>query len=384
MAVLIGQTGQASGLPHAARRRDLGIVIDTVVEIPIPGRWIPPEDGRASGPEDKRTDGDFLAGPENRLVRAAMESLLGGVRGVYNPLTLVGPPGSGKSHLAAGLVAVWRARFGPRSAVYVPAMDFARQWTDATETHATADFQNRYRRVKLLAVDDADLLASKAAAQQELVYTLDALTLDNGQVVLTYSAPPQTAQGLMPRLQSRILAGLVVPLAFPAPSTRLIALRRFASLRQLDLPEEAATWLADGLSGPLSEVWGAVLALELSARMDGGAITLGRVRQWLADRHAHDTPALRDIAAATARQFSLKVGDLRSASRRRAVVLARDVAMYLARLLTGNSYEQIGKYFNGRDHSTVSHGCSKTANLLENDPVLRTLVDRVRQEFQAT
>ncbi len=359
-------------------------MIDTVVEIPIPGRWIPPEDGRASSPEDKRTERNFLVGPENRLVRAAMECLLGGAECVYNPLTLVGPPGSGKSHLAAGLVAVWRERFGPRSAMYIPAVDFARQWTDATETHATADFQNRYRRVKLLAVDDADLLASKPAAQEELIHTLDALTLESGQVVLTCSAPPQAAQGLTPRLQSRILAGLVVPLAFPAPGTRLAALRQLASLRRLDLPEEAAAALADGLSGPLAEVWSAVLALELSARVDGGAITIRQVRQWLADRDAGRAPALRDIAAATARHFSLKVRDLRSASRRRAVVLARDVAMYLARLLTGKSFEQIGKYFNGRDHSTVSHGCSKTADLLEVDPVLRSLVDQVRQEFQAT
>jgi chromosomal replication initiator protein len=367
-------------------QQDDGIwaVIDTVVEIPIPGRWIPPEDGRAVGPEDKRTDRNFLVGPENRLVHVAIRSLLGGGESIYNPLTLVGPPGSGKSHLAAGLVAVWRERFGPRSAVYVPAVDFARQWTDATETHATADFQNRYRRVKLLAVDDADLLASKAVAQQELVDTLDALTLESGQVVLTCSAPPVRTLGLMPRLESRILAGLVVPLAFPAPSTRLFALRQFASLRQLNLPEEAATVLADGLSGPLSEVWAAVLALELSARVDGGAITVRRVRQWLADHDATQPPALRDIAAATARHFSLKVGDLRSTSRRRVVVLARDVAMYLARVLTGKSYDQIGKYFNGRDHSTVSHGCSKTADLLKDDPVLRTLVDRVRQEFQAT
>ena len=375
---------QVGDLPHTARLRESGKVIDTVVEIPIPGRWTPSDDGRKGGPDDERTARNFLVGPENRLVHAAVESLVGRVKSIYNPLTLVGPPGSGKSHLAAGLVAVWREQFGPRSATYVPAVDFARQWTDATETHATGDFQERYRRVKLLAIDDADLLASKPAAQQELVHTLDALLLEGGQVVLTFSTPPQRTQGLVERLQSRILAGLVVPLAFPTPSTRLAALRRFASLRQLDLPEEAALVLADGLSGPLSEVWAAVLGLELSARVDGGPITVRRVRDWLAGRDAGEPPALRDIAAATARHFSLKVGDLRSASRRRGVVLARDVAMYLARLLTGKSFEQIGEYFNGRDHSTVSHGCSKTEDLLKSDPVLRMLVDRVRQEFQAT
>lgn len=355
-----------------------------MVEIPIPGRWVPPEDGRQGSPEDERTPGQFLVGPENRLARAALESLLKGDETLYNPLTLVGPAGSGKSHLAAGLVAVWRERFGPRSAVYVPAVDFARQWTDANETHASRDFQEKYRRVKLLAIDDLELLGSKAAAQQELVHTLDAIVLEGGRVVLACSAPPQRTHGLAERLQSRILSGLVVLLAFPTAATRLAALLRFASLRRLDLPHDAALVLAGELSGPLSEVWAAVLGLELLVRVEPGPITIRRVHEWLANRDAAEPPSLRDIAAATARHFSLRVRDLRSASRRRGVVLARDVAMYLARHLTGKSFEQIGTYFNGRDHSTVSHGCAKTAELLKSDPGLQTLVDQLRQEFQAT
>ena len=364
--------------------RGLGKVVDTVVCLPIPGHVLPRDDGHEEGTGEERSVGQFLLGPENRLLGVALDPLLNGETGLYAPLVIVGPPGSGKSHVAAGLVALWRRRLGPRSALCVSALDFSHQWTEATETHATDDFQNRYRRVQLLAIDDVELLATKPSAQQELAHTIDALAAEGGLILLTCTARPELIRGFAPRLKSRMQAGLVVPLSLPTAQTRLAAVRQFAALRQLELVEDAAAVLAQGSSGPLCELWAAVLRLELASRVDGGAITARRAAQYLAERGSAKVPTLRDIAVATARQFSVRLGDLRSPSRRRAVVHARDVAMYLARVLTGKSFEQIGTYFHGRDHSTVSHGCSKMAELLKNDPVLSALVDRVRRELQAT
>jgi len=285
--------------------------------------------------------------------------------------------------LAAGLVGTWRQRLGQRGAVYVPAVDFAREWTDAIEAQATEEFHSRYRRAQLVAIDDVDVLTSKPAVQQELLHTLDALAAVGGRLVLTCTLAPGQVAGLLPALQSRLVGGLVVPLAQPSRETRLAVVARFAQLRGIDLAEESAALLADGLPGPLSALWAAVVHLELSARLDEGKVPEQRVGEYLAQLTTAQ-PSLRDIAAATARHFSLRLGDLRSASRRRVVVVARDVAMYLARTLTGISFEQIGMYFNGRDHSTVSHGCWKTAELLKSDPALRSAVDQLRQQVHAT
>jgi hypothetical protein len=123
--------------------------------------------------------------------------------------------------------------------------------------------------------------------------------------------------------------------------------------------------------------------LEVTGQLEPGKAIEQRVREYLAQR-SRAVPSLGDIAAATARHFSLRLADLRSGSRRRAVVTARDVAMYLARTLTGRSFEQIGAYFNGRDHSTVSHGCSKTADLVKSDPALRSVIDQLVQKMFAT
>jgi chromosomal replication initiator protein len=317
------------------------------------------------------------------LVRVVVESILAGGFPAYNPVMLVGPPGSGKTHLAAGLVGSWRQRCGQRSAVYVPAVDFAREWTDAVEAQSTEEFHNRYRRPELVAIDDVDVLGEKPSAQQELLHTVDALVAAGSRLVLTGVSPPGGISGMIPSLQSRLIGGLVVPLALPSRAVRLAAARKFAEVRGFQLSEEAAVALADALPEPLSALWAAVLHLELSARLEAGKATEQQAREYLA-RRASAEPSLRDIAAATARHFSLRLADLRSASRRRAVVVARDVAMYLARTLTGKSFEQIGTYFNGRDHSTVSHGCTKTAELLQSDPGLRSAVDQLRQQVRAT
>ncbi len=360
---------------------DLKPVIDAVVEIPISGHSA----GRSSGDNagSKQSSPDFfLVGAENRLACVAVDSILSGGIPVYNPVVLVGPSGCGKTHLAAGLIESWRQRFGPRSAVYVPAIDFARQWNDAIESQATEDFHDRYRRSELVAIDDVEVLGDKPAAQEKLLHTLDALVAAGSRVLVTATSTPGSMPGMIPALQSRLVSGLVVPLALPSRAARLAAARKFAHMRSVDLPEESAELLADGLPESLSAIWAAVLHLEVSTHLDGAKATREIIRDYLAHREAKE-PSMRDIAAATARHFSVRLADLRSGSRRRAVVAARDVAMYLARTLTPKSLEQIGSYFNGRDHSTVAHGCSKTARLLETDPALRSAIDQLRKRIRS-
>lgn len=358
-------------------------MIDTVVEIPISGQL--PGHGGADGNQSYRgSSGDcFLVGPENRLVTEAVNSVLNREFLIYNPLVFAGPSGTGKTHLATGLVAAWRRQYGHRGAGYVPAIDFARQWTDAVEAQATDEFHSRYRRLDLLAIDDVDVLAEKPAAQEELLHTIDALTASGSRVLLTSRSPPGAVAGMVPALEARLVGGLVIRLALPSRAVRLAAARKFAGLRGVDLPDETAMVLADGLPEPLSAIWAATVHLEVSAQLEPGKTMHQRVREYLAQRNTAE-PSLRDIAVATARHFSLRLAELRSSSRRRAVVTARDVAMYLARTLTGKSFEQIGAYFNGRDHSTVSYGCSKTADLVKSDPSLRSAVDQLRRQVRAT
>jgi chromosomal replication initiator protein len=181
-----------------------------------------------------------------------------------------------------------------------------------------------------------------------------------------------------------LLGGLTVPLWPPGPEARLLVLQNLAAGQQVHLPRSVAQLLADGLSLTVPELRGALLQLDMQARAQGHAIDLETAHRFLAGRAARRLPPLKDIAAATARYFSLKLSDLRGPSRRRALVTARGAAMYLARSLTQHSLNQIGEYFGGRDHTTVMHGCHKTASLVKIDPAIRRAIEELQQQWQTT
>ena len=324
---------------------------------------------------------DFLVGPENRLVPVAIDAILEPRDPGPGPIVFYGPCGSGKTHLAAGLVAAYRARFRRRPAVYIPAVDFGRELADAIDTQTTDDFRHRYRRASLLAIDDVDRLAGKEAAQRELASTLDAAAEAGGHVILTSLAPPGQLAGFLPQLQTRLTGGLTVPLALPGRETRLAIIRRLAEQRGLGLGEREAEALAMGLRASVRRLGGALATLQATCP-PGGGVTLEAVEEYLAEQRPPAQPSLRDIAATVARHFSVRLADLRSPSRRQAVVAARDVAMYLARTITGKSLKQIGSFFSGRDHTTVSHGCCKAERLMRTDGVMRQAVERLRAQLE--
>lgn len=331
-----------------------------VVEIPLSGRVLRREPGPAGCREDAVTLPAFFAGPENRLVEVAVQSVLEGADNAYSPVVFCGRSGTGKSHLAFGLAHAWKARFRGRTTVYVTATDFARHLTDAIQTKTVDDFAARYRRASLLVVEDVGHLADKPAAQQELTCTLDALLKARGHVVATARAIPGQLGGIMPGLRSRLAAGLAVPLMLPGRETRLAILRRLSDLLGVGLSDAAAAVLADGLNVTVPELFGALTQLYTQARLDDGLVDVESARRYVAERKDHGAPSLRQIALTTAKQFSLTLKELRGPSQGRRVATARGVAMYLARALTTESLAQIGRYFGHRDHTTVSHGCRKT------------------------
>ena len=351
--------------------------MDSIVAIPLPGHPLDP-DGDQSSPSALP---QFLAGPENRLVPAVVRSLLDDPPGGYNPLLLCGPSGTGKSHLARGLAAQWKARCR-RRVVCTTAGDFSRELSDAIETQATDDFRKRYRKAALLVLEDVDRLAEKHYAQEELVHTLDVRLAAGRQVVVTASAVAARLAGISPRLQSRLGSGLTVPLAPPGPSVRLAILRELARQQEIELSASAAEVLADGLSVTVPELIDVLVQLQIPARLDGGKIDADSAHWFLSQRNGWRQSRLRDIALSTARFFDLRLSDLRGPSRRQAMATARGVAMYLARQMTDKSLGHIGRYFGDRDHTTVMYGCRKTEKLLKSDATIHQAVHQLRERLQ--
>jgi len=265
--------------------------------------------------------------------------------------------------------------------MFANATQFARELADAIETQAVDEFRRRYRAPALLVLEDLDRLQTKPAAQQELQHTLDVLFRSGRRAVLTAHHAPPRLTGLSLTLRSRLAQGLTVGLAIPEAPTRRVLVRRLAQQQGLPLDEEAVNLLADGLRGPVPELLGALTQLQAEADLAGRSVDVGAVRTLVARLRQAATPRLQQIASTTARYFSVRVSDMRSPTRRRPVVTARGVAMYLARLLTDESYRQIGQYFGGRDHTTILHGYRKTEQLLKTQPQIQKAVFDLQEKL---
>jgi chromosomal replication initiator protein len=368
----------------ASENEDGADMVDGVIDIPLVGRSLDlaADEGGAIPPCH------FLAGPENRLVEVAVRSVVEQEPNGYNPLVFYGPSGTGKSHLVQGLVAAWKARDRRQRVVLTTAVDFARELADAIESQGVDEFREKHRGADLLVVEDLGMLATRKSgklnAQEELLQTLDVLVAEGRWAIVTAPVAPAALPGILPMLQSRLTAGLMIPLSPPGVEARLAILEQTAAARNIALPEPVARVLAEGLTGTARELAGLLLQLAMSVDMQTERLDAETARRFIASRGGAKQPTLREIALATARHFSIRLNDLRSPVRRRSLVVARGVAIYLARRLTNESLQQIGGYFGGRDHSTVMHSCRKTEELMATDRAVHEAVEQVQQRLGKT
>lgn len=370
--------------PIARRLLDftgLDPVASGVVEIPLIGT--PLENGGSPSFSSVAPFAlpQFVAGPENHLIEVAVAAVLEEPISAYNPLVLYGPSGSGKTHLSGGLFRAWKTLHPRRAAMLITATDFAREYRDAVETKTEDQFHVPYTRTRLLVVENLDELSGRSSVQQTLVVLLDRLLANDVWVVVTSRTAPARLNGLQEALQARLTSGLTLQLALPSLETRLVILDQVARLRGLVVDEYVLETLAEGLALPVPELVGALVQLEGDARLQATAITLAAARRLLSERRNTRRPSLSQIAKATAKHFATSVADLRGSSRQRAIVAARNVAMYLARNLTESSLDRIGAYFGNRDHTTVSHGCWRAQERLQSEPVVRDAVAELQTKL---
>ena len=318
----------------------------------------------------------FVVGPENALAHAGALALARGDRAGVSPLVVHGPAGVGKSRLLTALVAEFTLRRPEASAAHVTAEDFAAACAEAAaRPGGWGDLRDRFRAVDLLVVEDLHGLERSPLAAEELTHTLDALEARGAAVAVSARTPP--GRGALPaRLANRLAGGLAVRLEPPGAASRRRYLLERARARGLTLSAQAVDRLAaeaDGyraIDGLLAR-----LVLERSTvrppRERGRPIGEGHAAELLAEDGS--TAGAVDVAAiqrAVAARFGVRPSDLRSASRRAALVEPRHLAMYLARTWTGLSYAAIGAAFGGRDPKTVRHAIAAAEARLAADPAL--------------
>jgi len=308
---------------------------------------------------------NFVIGKSNQLARAAAMQVAENPGYAYNPLFIYGGVGLGKTHLMHAIGNYLLSKKPDARVVYLHSETFVATMVSALQLNAINEFKRFYRSVDALLIDDIQFFAGKERSQEEFFHTFNALLEGGHQIILTCDRFHKEINGLEERLKSRFGWGLTVPVDPPELETRAAILMNKAELSGVQLPYEAALFVAQRLRSNVRELEGALKRVIAHANFKGQDITLELIKEALRDLFAlqEKLVTIDNIQRSVAEYYKIKMADMLSKRRNRSVARPRQVAMTLSKELTNHSLPEIGDAFGGRDHTTVLHACRQIAKL---------------------
>lgn len=320
---------------------------------------------------------EFVVGPSNSLTHSAAKAVAQNPGTAYNPLFIYGDTGLGKTHL---MQAVGHALLNAgKKVAYVTTETLLNEYTDAILKNKTLEFRNKYRKVDLMLIDDIQFFAGKPGVQEEFFHTFNALYQDKKQIIITSDKPATEVAGLEKRLVSRFNAGLSVEMESPNFEMRLAILRYKQSHSQdnVKLNEEEEIYIAQNVKSNVRTLEGAMNRALACKRLNPNApFTLDNLRFTLRDLVGEDKKekiTTAEIRKVVSEFYNVAIDDLNKESRLATIVVPRQIAMYLCRVLTESSLPTIAKVFE-RTHANIYHACTKIQKLYQSD-------DKIRQEI---
>ncbi|BBK39981.1 chromosomal replication initiator protein DnaA [Allostella vacuolata] len=378
----------ASAEPAAVEPPDGGpasVDAAEAVEAAEPGDELPADRGDFAGRLDPRfTFENFVVGKPNELAHAAARRVAEASAVPFNPLFLYGGVGLGKTHLMHAIAWHVRRREPQKRVIYLSAEKFMFQFVKAVRYKDTMAFKEQFRSVDLLMIDDVQFLCGKDSTQEEFFYTFNALVDQNRQIVISADKSPSDLEGLEERMRSRLGWGLVADIHPTTYELRLGILQTKAEQLGISVPIKVIEFLAHKITSNVRELEGALNRISAHASLVGRPVTIDTAQEVLHDLlRANDRRiTIEEIQKRVAEHFSIRMADMHSARRARAVARPRQVAMYLCKQLTPRSLPEIGRKFGGRDHTTVMHAVRKIEELRASDPNLSEDIELLRRMLE--
>jgi chromosomal replication initiator protein len=328
------------------------------------------------------TFANFIVGSANRLAHAAALSVAERPGHAYNPLFLYGGVGLGKTHLMHAIGNAVSVKFPRKRILYATSEKFTNDFINSIREQKMEDFRNRYRRIDVLLIDDIQFIAERERTQEEFFHTFNAIHEAGKQIVLSSDRPPKAITTLEERLRSRFEWGLIADLTPPDLETRIAILRSKAEDQLGLIPADVIEFIARKVVSNVRELEGALNRVVAYASMSGMPINIELASAVLSNvmynpKRRSITP--QRIVRAVADYYGVNLDQLRSSKRDRAIVVPRQIAMYLIRAETDISLLRIGAELGGRDHSTVLHACDKIGRELQENEEMRREVSAVRE-----
>lgn len=331
----------------------------------------------------KYTFEEFVSGSSNQFAYAAAMAVASNPATTYNPLFIYGGVGLGKTHLVNAIGNAILKKSPQMRICYYTSEKFMNELINSLRYNRMDEFRNKFRSMDVLLIDDIQFIAGKERTQEEFFHTFNALYESHKQIIVTSDKFPKDIPGLEERLRSRFEWGLIADIQAPDVETKLAILKMKAEQNGINLPEDVALFLANSICNNVRELEGYLIRIGAYASLTSVPVSLEMARDVLKDIliERNRELSVEEILKKVSLHFNIKVSDIKSAKRLKAVVLPRQIAMYISRQLTSSSYPEIGDRFGGKDHSTIIHAIRKIEKLMEEDFQLKSTIENLKKEL---
>ncbi len=308
----------------------------------------------------------FVVGPSNRFAYNAALAVTDMPATAYNPLFIYGPSGLGKTHLLYAIANRIREKHPEFHIVYISSEQFTNELIVALREKTNLEFRQKYRNADLLLMDDVQFIGGKQSTEEEFFHTFNELFEAHKQIVLTSDRPPMEISTLAERLRTRFEGGLICDIIPPDYETRMAIIQNKAGSLGLELPQEICNYIAENITNNVRSLEGTVNIIRAYHELNGMPLDLPNVSRAIKDMYSdasHNLPTASLIISEVSRYFNVEEALLRGRLKSNNIVMPRQIAMYLIRELTHQSYKTIGREF-GRDHTTVISALQKVESLI--------------------
>lgn len=328
---------------------------------------------------------NFVEGDCNRLARAAGFAVAANPGGTsFNPLLLYGGVGLGKTHLAQAIGNEIKRVLPDKLVIYVSCEKFCQQFVDSLKNSTINDFVNFYQAMDVIIMDDIHNFVNKNKTQDIFFHIFNQLHQSGKQIILTSDRAPKDLSGMEERLLSRFKWGLSADMQIPDLETRIAILQKKMYADGIELPREVVEYVANNIDNNVRELEGAMVSLLAQSTLNKKEIDLNLAKSMLKNfiKNTHKEISIESIEKLVCEYFEVPVDMVRSKTRKREIVQARQISMYLAKSYTKASLKSIGNFFGGRDHSTVIYACQTVGDLIDTDKTFKGYVHDIQKKIK--
>ena len=348
-------------------------------ELPLKDLYINPEDNL----NPRYHFNSFIVGSFNELAYAAAQAIIDNPGTKYNPFFIYGGTGLGKTHLIQGVGNRIKENYPNKKVHYMTLEKFATDFINSLQNNKANSFKEKYRKYDLLIIDDIQFIGKMEKIQEELFHTFNTFHEKDKQIIFSSDKHPNYIPELADRLKSRFAAGLIIDISPPDYESRLAILKIKSQELDINLDQEVLEYIALSVDGNIRELEGSLNIIVCQYRLKNKPLTLAEVKNLLKNNmKPKKTMAIKDIVKIVSEHYKLEESSVYEKTRKKEIVKARQVVMYLLREDFNVSYPLIGKKLGGKDHTTVIHSCLKIKNDLKSDPQLLQELEQIRIMFK--